>query len=107
VLASAEYVVNTGEVLRGYPHALLTAIIRESRQARFLFLVTYWVLGGVLLASRMKLEYRAVLAATILFGLAHVLIFPTFQPRFYGPITVIVSMSLVAWRINPKSYSQV
>jgi hypothetical protein len=50
--------------------------------------------------SGIKREYKAVLTATLLFGLAHILIFPSWENRFFGPIAVIVSMSLITELLN-------
>jgi hypothetical protein len=87
--APGEFVVRLHSVLRAYPHVLLASL----PHARFL--VAYYALGGFLLISGIKREYKAVLAATLLFGLAHILIFPSWENRFFGPIAVIVSMSLI------------
>jgi hypothetical protein len=90
--APGESVVTTGDVLGNYPHVLLGAIRFELLNS---FLLAYYALGGFLLLSCMTPECKAVLASALLFGASHVLVFPSFESRFFGPATIIVSMSLV------------
>jgi len=92
--APGEFVVTSHIVLRAYLHVVLASL----PHARFL--VAYYALGGFLLMSGIKREYKAVLTATLLFGLAHILIFPSWENRFFGPIAVIVSMSLITELLN-------
>jgi hypothetical protein len=98
--APGEFVVDTGAVLHSYPHVLLAAIRYELLNS---FLLAYYALGGFLLLVGIRRECKAVLATTLLFGVAHVLIFPTFENRFFGPITVIVSMSMVTMQLKRRS----
>lgn len=90
--APGEFVVNAGTVLRSYPHVLFRAIESGLLQN---FLVMYYALGGILLVGGLRRDYQAVLAATLLFGIAHVLIFPSFENRFFGPVIIMVWMSLI------------
>ncbi len=104
LLAPGEFVVNTDAVLRAYPRILIEAVKYQLLDS---FLLGYYALGAFLLLTEVASEYHALLMTVLLFGAAHVMVFPSVEDRFFGPITVVVSMSFVATQLKRPTESRI